>query len=138
MSGFDPKFFRAFKPTPEQIERTLAGAWRDFEIAEKDHFVEVRFTYAYQALIKGGIALLAKAGAVKVRSVPGHHVKILEKTGEILKSPDVEVIGNAMRTKRNLDLYEGGIRVGESEVQEFIKFVKKILEEVEKILKNHR
>ena len=135
MSGFDPQFFRTLKSSPEQIERYMAGAWRDFEIAEQDHFVEVKFTYAYQALIKGGIALLAKAGPVKVRSVPGHHVKILEKMSEILKNPDIDVIGNAMRTKRNLDLYEGGIRVGESEVQEFIEFVEKVLEEVDTILK---
>lgn len=136
MIHFDPQFFRKFDPTPDQIERYLAGAWRDFEIAKKDDFWEVKFAYSYQALIKGGIALLAQAGSVKVRSVPGHHVKILEKMSDILKDPDINVIGNAMRTKRNLDLYEGGTTIGEHEIEEFIRFVETVLDSVQRHLKS--
>ncbi len=77
MTSFDPKFFRTFKPTDEQIQRYLENAEHDLSIAEKDSYLEVRFTYAYQALIKGGIALIAKKGEVRVRSVPGHHIQIL-------------------------------------------------------------
>ena len=134
MTQFDSSFFRSFRFEKEQIDRYLANAWRDLDIAEKDDFLEVKFSYAYQALIKGGIALLAGIGHVKVRSVPGHHVKILEKTAEILGEPDIDVIGNAMRMKRNLDLYEGGIRIGENEVEEYIRFVKSSLEIIERRL----
>jgi hypothetical protein len=96
--------------------------------------VEVRFTYAYQALIKAGIALVAHRGQVKVRGIPGHHVQLLSKTSELLNMPDVETIGNAMRTKRNLDLYEGGTLVSEKECADYVDFGAKIVERVAKEL----
>ena len=113
MTRFDPEYFRPFKPTKEEIQGYLRNAERNLSIARQDSFVEVRFTYAYQALIKAGIALLAHRGHVKVRSIPGHHVQLLSKMSELLHMPDVETIGNAMRTKRNLDLYEGGTLISE-------------------------
>jgi len=127
MTSFDPKFFRVFDPTDEQIQRYLENAEHDLQIAEKDSFLEVRFTYAYQALVKGGITLIAKKGKVRVRSVPGHHIQILSKMSEILNDPDIDAIGNAMRTKRNLDLYEGGTILSEKDVNEYIAFVSKVL-----------
>lgn len=130
MTSFDLKFFREFKPTDEQIQRYLENAENDLSIAEKDAFLEVRFTYAYQALIKGGIALIARKGGVRVRSVPGHHIQILSKMSEILNDPDIDVIGNAMRTKRNLDLYEGGTILSEKDVNEYTAFVSKTLARV--------
>lgn len=130
MTSFDPKFFRSFKPTDEQIQRYLENAEHDLSIAEKDSFLEVRFTYAYQALVKGGIALIAKKGGVRVRSVPGHHIQILSKKSEILNDPDIDAIGNAMRTKRNLDLYEGGTILSEKDVNEYIAFVSKALTQI--------
>ena len=134
MTSFDPAYFRPFKPTAEQIESYLRNAERNLSIARDDSYVEVRFTYAYQALIKAGIALLAHRGQVKVRSTPGHHVQLLSKMSEILKKPDVETIGNAMRTKRNLDLYEGGTLVSEKECAEYVDFVSTILDQVSKEL----
>ena len=134
MSAFNPTYFRSFKPAKEQIERYLQNARRDLSIARKDSFVEVRFTYAYQALFKAGIALLAHRSHVKVRSVPGHHVQILGKMSELLRMPDIETIGNAMRTKRNLDLYEGGTLVSEKECSDYVDFVSKIVERVSKEL----
>ncbi len=83
MMPFDSKFFQRFKFDENQIESFLQNAVRDFEIASKDTFVEVRFTYGYQALLKAGIALIAKHGH-KTRSMPGHHVKIIQKMSEIL------------------------------------------------------
>jgi len=130
MTSFDPKFFRTFKPTDEQIQHYLENAEHDLVIAEKDSYLEVRFTYAYQALIKGGIALIAKKGEVRVRSVPGHHIQILSKMSEILNDLDIDTIGNAMRTKRNLDLYEGGTILSEKDVNEYVAFVSKALERV--------
>lgn len=104
---------------------------RNFNIAKRDPFADVRFAYCYQALLKAGIALVAKEG-YKTRSVPGHHIKILEKMSDILGNPDILTYGNAMRMKRNLDLYEGGTIVSESEVKAYIKFVGEILNNVNK------
>ncbi|MBN1687528.1 MAG: hypothetical protein JW893_00350 [Candidatus Omnitrophica bacterium] len=129
-------YFRKFDFKPEDIKRYLRSALRDLEIAEKDKFPEVKFTYSYQALIKTGIALLAKVRKLKVRSVPGHHVKILDEMGEILKREDVVVIGNAMRMKRNADLYGGGEIVGEKETDDYFKFVQTVIAEAGKKIGN--
>ena len=94
----------------------------------------MKFTYAYQALIKGGIALIAKIGKVKIRSVPGHHIKILEKMSEILKEETIFTIGNAMRMKRNLDLYSGGEIITEKEANEYLEFVESVLKTIEKLV----
>src|SRR3989338_477930 len=124
----DQEFFKKFNFKPDEIERYLQSALHDLEIAEKDRFSEVKFTYSYQALIKTGITLLAKIEKVKVRSMPGHHVKILEKMSEILSDEDVAAIGNAMRMKRNTDLYGGGEIISEKEAADYLKFVQKIIE----------
>lgn len=127
MTAADGAFFQNFKFTSEEIQKRLDGARRDLNIAEKDPFSEVRFTYGYQALIKIGTALLAREG-LKVRSVPGHHVKILERMSEILKDPDILVFGNGMRMKRNQDLYRGGEFISEKEAADYIAFVRKVFE----------
>ena len=127
MTYFETKYFQKFSFTKQQINRFFESAFRDLNIARQDKFAEVRFTYSYQALVKAAIALIAKAGGVKVRSVPGHHVKILEKMSEILENPDVLTLGNAMRTKRNSDFYGGGESITEKEAEDYLKFVEKTL-----------
>ncbi|MBI2095748.1 MAG: hypothetical protein HYT89_06235 [Candidatus Omnitrophica bacterium] len=104
-----------------QVAGYLKKAFRDLEIARGDRFTEVRFTYAYQALIKVGIALLAREG-MKVRAVPGHHIRILEAMSDILKDGDIFAIGNAMRMKRNEDLYGSEEFVSEKESDEYLAF----------------
>ena len=127
MTQFESDFFRKVKLTKSQIGGYLKNAYRDLTIAGRDSFVEVRFTYAYQALIKGGIALIATVGHVKVRAVPGHHIKILESVSEILRDPDIFTLGNAMRMKRNEGLYGDAGRVTETEAAEYLIFVKSVL-----------
>ena len=95
----------------------------------------MRFTYAYQALIKVGIALIAHKGGVKVRSVPGHHIKILTHMSRILADDDVLTIGNAMHMKRNQDLYSGGEHISKKEAAEYAVFAGKVLKSVAGILK---
>ena len=131
MTEFEREYFKGFDFRPGEIEQFFKSALHDLEIARKDPFPEVRFSYSFQALIKAGIALIAQEGKVKVRSVPGHHAKILEKMSEILKDSDLNAIGNAMRTKRNADLYGGGQPVGENEAGDYLKFVEKTLKKVE-------
>ena len=134
MTTFEKEYFRRFQFTPEQIRRYFKNALRDLEIARKDSIPEVKFSYSYQALIKAGIALLQEAGQVRVRSMPGHHVKILEKMSEVLRDEDVLTIGNAMRMKRNDDFYGGGILITEKEAGDYLKFVEKVFEKIRKRL----
>lgn len=129
MIRFEDQYFNKFNFTKDQIKKNLNNAFKDLNIAKKDQILEVKFNYAYTALIKAGVALLSLYG-VKIRSVPGHHVKIIEKMSQILKDDIIADIGNLMRSKRNLDLYAGGIEVTKKECKEYIEFVDKVLENV--------
>lgn len=130
----DTKYFQKLKFDEEQIKRYWKNALKDLEIAKKDSIIDVKFSYSYSALLKAGITLLAKKADVKIRSVPGHHVKLLEKFSELLGNSQVVVIGNAMRAKRNTDLYGGGSYITEKEAEDFLTFVIGVFKETEKAL----
>lgn len=135
MTKFESKHFTKFKFTPEQVARYFDNALRDFKIASEDDHLEVKFNYSYNALIKAGITLIAAKGGVKVRSIAGHHIKIIEKMSEILEDETVLAIGNAMRSKRNEDFYGGGIFISEKESAEYLEYVQDILSKVKKLIK---
>lgn len=130
---FEDKYFNCFKFEQEQISKNFQNASRDFDIAVKDEILDVKFNYTYSALIKAGIALLSFKN-VKVKSVPGHHSKIIEQISRILKDNSIMTIGNLMRSKRNLDFYAGGVEVTEKECKEFMEFTEKVLSKIEKII----
>jgi len=132
---FEDKFFVRLKFSKEQIEKNLANALRDLEIAKKVNIRDVKFHYAYMALIKGGIALLSHH-QVRIKSVPGHQVKIIEKMARILNDDDIETLGNIMRQKRNLDFYSGGIEVTEKECQEYLGFTEKVLKKLKSVIRS--
>jgi len=46
----------------------------------------------------------------------------------------LNTIGNAVRTKRNLDFYEGGAVISGSEAKGFLRFVQDALDSVSKII----
>lgn len=125
MISFDPKYFQKFKFKPNQTEKYLQAAWRDLKISRQSNIGEVQFQFAYNALIKLGIALISRLG-YKVKSRSGHHIKILEKTALILADKDIYSVGNRMRKKRNLDLYEGGILISKKEADEYRDWLKGI------------
>lgn len=130
---FEEKYFTKFNFTAEQINKNFDNALKDLNIAQKDEILEVEFNYTYTSFIKTGIALLSYF-QIKVKSVPGHHVKIIEKLAQILKDETVADIGNIMRSKRNLDLYAGGVEVTEKECREYMKFVENVVKKVRKII----
>ncbi|MDH5468225.1 MAG: hypothetical protein OEY25_12480 [Candidatus Aminicenantes bacterium] len=130
---FDNRYFTKFTFTPDQIEKNLKNAIKDLNIAKKVNILEVKFNYAYTALIKAGITLLSYY-QVKVKSVPGHHVRIIEKLAQILKDENIESLGNSMRSKRNLNFYAGGIEVTEKECREYVDFVREVLAKLKKLL----
>ena len=135
MIKFETAYFNKFNFTEEQITQFLNNALKDLEIAKENSRPEVKFSYSYSAFIKGGIALLAKVGKVKIRSIPGHHMKIIEKMKEILKDETVEIIGNAMRSKRNEDFYGGGVLISEKESMDYNLFVEKVFVTIKESLK---
>lgn len=135
MTRFEKEYFRPFSFSDKEIDRYFQNALRDLKIAQTDPYTEVRFTYCYQALIKSGIALIAQVGRVKVRSVAGHHIQVLTKMSKLLNDPDILTIGNAMRMKRNLDLYSGGEFISKKETGDYIRFTEQVIDQVKKAIK---
>jgi len=131
--NFEDVSFASFTFTKSQIKKNLDNALKDFDIAKRDAILDVKFNYTYTSLIKSGIALLSFY-QVKIRSVPGHHVKIIEKMSEILDDDTINDIGNVMRSKRNMDFYSGGIEVTKKECSEYIQFVDNVLVRIKNIL----
>ena len=132
---FESKFFQKTNFGVKTITRYFNNALKDFKIAlENEEITVVAFRFAYDALIKLGITVIASCG-YRVKSRRGHHIKILEKMSEILKDEDIKIIGNAIRKKRNSDLYKGGIILSKKEVGDYLVFIKNIFKKAEKYLK---
>lgn len=134
MNNFDNKYFAKFDFTAEQIAANLNNARKDLDIAERDKILDVKFNYSYTALLKAGLAVLSQH-KVKVRSLPGHHIRIIEALADILKDQTIIDVGEAMRRKRNLGLYAGGIDVTAKECAEYLGFTRKILARVNELVK---
>jgi len=133
MTSFEQQFFKKEAFASQQIQQYFESARHALKIADRDEFAEVRFDYAYKALIKIGIGLVSKSG-YRVRSVPGHHIKLIQKISELLKDKEIFEIGNSMRLKRNEDFYGCGDFISESEATEFLDFVKTVLKRSEKLI----
>ncbi len=126
---FDPKFFAKMHFTAEQIGKYFKSAEHNLRIAESVAIPEVIFKFSYDALIKFAVTVVAHSG-FKVKNTLGHHVKMIETLSLILKDENIEILGNVMRNKRNLDLYGEGAIVTEKESDEYLKFVQNIYAKV--------
>lgn len=130
---FDDKYFDRFNFSGDQIKKNFENSLKDLKIANEDKIAEVRFNYAYSSLIKAGIALASYYGR-KIKSVPGHHIKIIEMIAQALKDDSVNDVGNAMRSKRNTDFYGGGVDITEKESREYLVFVEDVIKRIGKII----
>ncbi len=121
--------------TKEQISSYFNSSSRDYDIAKNSAEPMVIFTFTYNAIIKAGIALIATYG-YRVRSAPGHHIKILQKMKEILGKEYFSIIDifNDMRKMRNTDLYGGGIYISEKDANEYLELSKKVIDSVRKFI----
>jgi hypothetical protein len=130
---FDNKSFKKMAFTNEQISKYFLSAEKCLRIAEAVKIPEVVFKFSYDALLKLGITLIAQGGH-KVRVMAGHHIKILEKTAEILNNKTIASIGNMMRTQRNFDLYDAGTIVSKKQSEEYLEFVQRTFKQAKKLL----
>lgn len=135
--NFETKFFQKNKFDGKTIVKYLDNASGTFKIAIQNKEPEVIFKFSYDALVKTGITLIAFYG-YRVKSRKGHHVKILEKLSQILVNKDIAIIGDKMRKKRNLDLYEGGVIIGTKEAKQYLDFVEKVIQKAEEFIKNQK
>lgn len=134
-NDFDAKFFQKKQFENKTILKYYHNALKDFRIALRDNQPEVIFNFSYFALIKIGLALIAKHN-YRVKSRVGHHIQILAKLSQILNDQEIEIIGDRMRKKRNLDLYEGGLLISHKEAMDYLNFVKKIIRKSEEYFKS--
>jgi hypothetical protein len=135
--NFETKSFQKNKFNEKIIQKYFNNASGAFKIAIQNKEPEVIFKFSYDALIKTGITLIAFYG-YRIRSKKGHHIKILEKLSQILDNKDIMIIGDKMRKKRNLDLYEGGVIIGLKEVKQYLNFIKKVIQKAGEFIKNQK
>jgi hypothetical protein len=132
--NFETKYFQKKKFTERAIARYFNNALKDLQIAGESKYPEVIFKFSYDSLIKGGITLIAFYG-YKVKSRQGHHIKVLEKLSQILANEKIEIVGDRIRKKRNLDLYEGGIIISKNEAKVYLNFTKDVIILIERYIK---
>ena len=128
MIYFEENYFQKLSFTHQQLKQYFQIAVDDLAIANNHKEVAVIFRFSYDAFIKLGIALIGKRG-FKVRSVVGHHVKIIEKLSQLLGNKDIEVYGNQMRKLRNIGFYEGGDLITEKQARDFLDFVQNVFKQ---------
>lgn len=129
MINFESQYFQKISFDKKQLKQFTIAARRDLKIASSSEIPEVIFKFSYDALIKLGIAAIAVRG-YKVRSIPGHHMKIIEKLSELFANEDIAVIGNHMRQARNLDFYEGGFEITEKDSGDYLHFVEGVFKKM--------
>ncbi|MBU4204559.1 hypothetical protein KKE19_04040 [Patescibacteria group bacterium] len=135
--SFESNFFEKRKIDKKAIDKYFNGAIRDFKIAADNHHPEVIFKFSYDSLIKTGLALVSSYG-YRTKSRQGHHIKILEKLSQILDNKSIKIMGEAMRKKRNLDLYDGGTIISNKEAEEYLDFIRDVIKDAEKFLKSQK
>ena len=129
--------FEHFKFTRQQVEKYYKSAVRDFKIAAASGITEVAFRFCYDALLKLAIAVCAKKG-LRVKSRRGHHVELINKLAFFLKDNEIELLANEMRSKRNWDLYGGGVIISQKEASEYLKWTKSIFQKTDKIFEGRQ
>ena len=132
---FESIFFEKRKFEKKVLDKYFDSAMRDLKIAADNRHPEVIFKFSYDSLIKTGLTLVAFYG-YRVKSRRGHHIKILEKLSDILGNKNIKIMGEAMRKKRNLDLYDGGAIISDKEARQYLSFIKNIVKDAEKFLKS--
>lgn len=122
---FDKDYFTGQTFTAEELDKYCKAAAHCITVAKKNDDRDVKFHFAYMALIKIGIYFLAKAG-YRIKSRPGHHIKIIEALSVLLNDDDIIIIGDKMRKDRNLDFYSSDNMITNKETDEYMAFVEKL------------
>lgn len=128
--------FIKFEFSQQQIDNYLQAAKRDLIIATSQA-AEVKFQFSYNCLLKLAQAVCA-ANSLRVRAQSGHHIALLEKFSNILNNKKIIAVAQAMRDKRNRDLYDGGIIITNKEAQVYYEFVKDLWNQVNEYLATQR
>ena len=126
---FEKEYFTSQSFSKKELLNLNNAITKTFNIATTNKDPEVIFHFTYMALLKIGIYALAKRG-YRIKSRPGHHIKILEALSNITQNEEIAIIGNNMRKNRNLDIYSFSAIITKEETLEYLIFVKKILKKI--------
>ncbi len=130
----DPRF-KKHPSHPSQIKGHLSGAKKKLGTAQKVSEIDEESAYqlAYEAMLKASLALILRDG-IRPRSIPGHHVAIIEKAEEILGDDAANMIKifDEMRRNRNTFLYEADGFISSDELKEALKIAEEYIEVVVK------
>jgi hypothetical protein len=126
--------FEKFKFSSQQITKYYQSAIRDLRISSSSKVTEVSFRFCYDALLKLAIAVCASEG-LRVKARQGHYIELISKLAFFLKDKEIEILANEMRSKRNWDLYGGGVVISQKEAEEYKRWTKNIFQKAEKIFK---
>jgi len=129
--------FEKFRFSRKQIEKYHNSAKRDLKIASEADIPEVRFRFCYDALLKLAMTVCAENN-LRVKSRRGHHIELIKKLSFFLKDEEIEILANEMRSKRNWDLYGGGIIISFKEVNEYLNWTKKIFCQAETLVNRNQ
>ena len=109
------------KPDFDQIAKFIAGARKKLESARKTLIIDEEASYqlAYEAMLKASLGFMLSFG-VRPRSLPGHHVTIIEfaETHLAKESKHLISIFDRMRRKRNQAIYEVGGFISTTEARQ--------------------
>ena len=119
--------FEKFDYSPIQVEKYYQAAVKDLQLVVLAGAPEIVFYLSYNIIIKTAMAVCAKNN-LRVKSRVGHHIELIGKLAEYLDDQEIEDIASQMRTKRNRDLYDGGVITSEKEADFYIRFCKKLVQ----------
>lgn len=125
--------FEKFDYLPAQIKKYYQAAARDLQLAISAGAPEIVFYLSYNIIIKTAMAVCAKNN-LRVKSRSGHHIELIGKLAEYLDDQEIEDIAGKMRTKRNRDLYDGGVITSEKEADFYICFCQKLVKNADSYL----
>jgi hypothetical protein len=129
--------FEKFIFSRGQVDKYYASALRDLKISRRTEDTEVNFRFCYDVLLKLAITVCAKNN-LRVKARQGHHVKLIDKLAEILENKDIKIIGQEMRSKRNWDLYGGGVLISKKEAGEYLKWTNEIFKQADNYLHKNK
>jgi len=125
------------KTSPQEIGDLLAIVDRDLQQSQTPGLgPDWRLNIAYNAALQSAVAALAAAG-YRSRRANKHYRVIQSLTYTIGLEPDLILLFDQFRKKRNLSDYERAGQVSEQEADEMYELAKNIRAKVETWLKTH-
>jgi uncharacterized protein (UPF0332 family) len=135
---------KSLKPQPvdwKQVDRYVTAAAKKLATAKRVLPIddEAAYQLAYEAMLKGSLGLMLSHG-FRPRSVPGHHIAIIEFAEKQLGAASHRLLAlfDRMRRKRNQALYDAAGLISRTEAEQALDTAAKYLVEVEQHISNRR